>query len=162
MAKLSTFLWFDNQAEEAAKLYTSLFDDGRILKVAQIPLAGKDGDKVMKIVEFEMNGQTYAALDGGPLFPHSPAISLVVHCETQQELNKYWDKLTADGGAEVQCGWLRDKFGVSWQIVPAMMPKLLADGVGPRAEAIMRAVREMIKIDIATLQKAYDEAGAPV
>ena len=160
MTKLSNFLWFDNQAEEAATLYISLFADGRITRIVQIPLAGKNADKVMKLVEWEMNGQSYSALDGGPLFPHSPAFSFVVNCDTQEEIDHYWDKLTDGGGAEVECGWLRDKFGVSWQIMPAIVPQYLAEGVGPRAEAMMRALREMVKIDMATLQQAYNEAAS--
>lgn len=162
MAKLSTFLWFDNQAEEAATLYTSLFADGRIVKIVQIPLAGKDGDKVMKLVEFEMNGHTYSALDGGPLFKFNESILLVVHCDTQKELDYFWSTLTADGGREVQCGWLKDRFGISWQIVPSIFPKLMGTGEGAQAEATMRAVREMVKFDIGKVQRAYDEAASPV
>ena len=158
VAKLSTFLWFDNQAEQAAELYTSLFTDGRVLKKVKVPLAGKNGDKVMHIVEFEMNGQAYSAINGGPLFPFNQSFSLVVHCDTQEELDNYWEKLTANGGAEVQCGWLRDKFGVYWQIVPSFLPQLMGNGEGARVEAVMRALREMIKIDIAGLQKAYDQS----
>jgi predicted 3-demethylubiquinone-9 3-methyltransferase (glyoxalase superfamily) len=159
MPKFSTFLWFNNQAEEAARLYTSLFENSRLGKTVTVPGAGPDGKDVVQLVEFEMNGQQFTAFNGGPYCTFNDAISFVVHCENQDELDHYWKKLTADGGQEVQCGWLKDKFGVSWQIVPAILPQLMSKGDLVRSKSMMDALRTMKKLDIAGLQSAY-EAGA--
>jgi len=158
MARLSTFLWFNNQAEEAAQFYTSLFEHGRVLNTVRIPAAGPDGTETAQLVEFEINGQPFTAFNGGPQFTFNEAVSFVVHCETQEELDRYWESLIADGGQEIQCGWLRDRFGVSWQIVPKILPQLMRQGDQVRSEAMMRALRTMIKLDIARLKQAYEEA----
>lgn len=156
MPKTSIFLWFNNQAEEAARFYTSLFENSRILDSVLIPNAGPDGMETLQLVEFEINGQSYTAFNGGPHFTFNESISIVVKCDTQEELDKYWNSLTADGGTESQCGWLKDRFGVSWQIVPTILPQLMRKGDMRHAQSMMQALRTMKKLDIAKLQEAYD------
>ncbi len=132
--KITPCLWFDTQAEDAAKFYVGIFKNSRIGSVSRFPDAGKeihgkDAGSVM-VVEFEIEGQTFTALNGGPQFTFDEAVSFQVMCETQDEIDYYWSKLTADGGSEVQCGWLKDKFKLSWQIVPSIVPKLMSGGRG--------------------------------
>ena len=156
--RISPCLWFDSQAEEAARLYCSLFRNSRILRIARYGEAGHEihgrAPGSVMTVSFELDGQAFTALNGGPLFRFNEAISLQVHCDTQEELDRYWDGLAADGDpAAQQCGWLKDKYGVSWQIVPSALPDLLAD---PRqAERVMTALLGMKRLDIAALQRAY-------
>lgn len=155
MQKITPFLWFDNQAEEAAKFYTSIFPNSKMLHVSRYDedgakASGQQAGSVM-VVAFELDGQQFTALNGGPQFTFSEAISFMVNCETQEDIDHYWEKLSADPNAE-QCGWLKDKFGLSWQIVPTMLGELLSDP--KRSQAVMRALLRMKKIDIQTLQKA--------
>ena len=152
MQKITTFLWFDANAEEAMKFYVSIFKNSRIVST----MAGPDG-KVMTGT-FELEGQPFMALNGGPHFKFTEAISLFVSCETQAEVDDLWKKLTAGGGAESQCGWLKDKFGLSWQIIPTTLGKLLGDQNRKKAGAAMQAMLQMRKIDIQKLQEAYDRA----
>ena len=157
MPKLSTFLWFNNQAEEAATFYTSLFQNSRLGKTVHIPGSGPDGKEVVQLVEFELNGHPFVAFNGGPYCTFNDAVSFVIQCENQDELDLYWKRLTADGGQEVQCGWLRDKFGVSWQIIPNILSQLTSKGDSVRTRSMMDALRTMKKLDFAGLQRAYDE-----
>ncbi len=160
MQKITPFLWFNDNAEEAMEFYTSVFKDSKIVSIARYPdgpldgpMAGMEG-KVLTGV-FELNGQQFMALDGGPAFKFSEAISLYVECEDQEEVDYYWDKLLADpdGG---QCGWLKDKFGLSWQIVPKALPELLNDPDKDKSGRVMQAMMQMKKIDVPTLRQAYD------
>ena len=164
MQKITTFMWFDDKAEEAMKFYVSLFKNSKILGVTRYgdpppgaPTPWPKG-KVLTGV-FELAGQTFMALDGGPQFPFTEAISLYVSCETQNEVDDLWTKLTADGGQEVQCGWLKDKFGVSWQIVPSAYEDMMADPKGTPAQkhALMSALLQMTKLDIKALREAYEK-----
>lgn len=159
MQKITPFLWFDHQAEEAAKFYTSVFENsevGRILRYdeASAKGAGRPVGSVLTI-EFEIAGQKFTALNGGPEFKFNESISFVVNCETQNEVDYFWEKLIADGGRESQCGWLKDKFGVSWQITPTVLIDMLNDKDAKKAERVMKAMMQMQKIDIKTLEEAY-------
>ena len=157
MQKISPFLWFDNQAEEAASFYVSLFDDAEITNVARYPEGTPDlGGKAMT-VNFQLEGQEYTALNGGPQFTFTEAISLVVHCKDQDEVDFFWSQLT-EGGEESQCGWLKDRFGLSWQIVPDRLGELLGDPDSARSQAAMQAMLQMSKIEIKTLEDAADAA----
>jgi predicted 3-demethylubiquinone-9 3-methyltransferase (glyoxalase superfamily) len=161
MQKITPFLWFDTQAEEAANFYTSIFPRSKIGKVARYDEAGAKASgqaagSVMTI-EFELDGQRFVGLNGGPHFKFTEAISFVVDCETQEEVDEFWEKLSA-GGEESQCGWLKDKYGVSWQIVPSALVKLLNDPDPAKAARVMQAMLGMKKIHIPTLQQAYDQS----
>jgi predicted 3-demethylubiquinone-9 3-methyltransferase (glyoxalase superfamily) len=153
MQKISTFLWFEDQAEQAAKFYVSIFARSKITTVARYGAAGPGKPGSVMTVAFKINGQSFIALNGGPHYKITPAISFVITCATQKEIDGYWRKLTK-GGKEVQCGWLEDKFGVSWQVVPKNMPKLL------RNDTAMKAMMGMIKLDIAKLEHAAKEGDA--
>ena len=165
MQKITTFLWFDDKAEEAMKLYVSIFRNSRIVSITRYgdPPPGAPAHwpkgKVLTGV-FELDGQTFMALDGGPLFPFTEAISLYVSCQTQNEVDDLWAKLIADGGQEVQCGWLKDKFGVSWQIIPTAYEEMMNDPQGTPAqkEALMSALLKMKKLDVAQLKRAYEQS----
>jgi len=157
LQKITPFLWFDNQAEQAAKFYTSVFRKSKIVKIARY---GAEGEKVsgrpkgsVMTVEFEIEGQRFIALNGGPVFKFTEAVSFVVNCKTQAEVDYYWRKLSA-GGKEVQCGWLRDKFGLSWQIVPTILGELLSDKDKTKSQRVMQAMLQMVKLDIKTLKQA--------
>ena len=152
--KITTFLWFDNNAEEAANFYVSVFKNSRILTSARYP-EGSPGPKgTVMIVDFELDGQRFTALNGGPHFKFTEAISLLVHCKTQEEVDYYWEKLTADGGQESQCGWLKDKFGLSWQIAPDELLKVWSEGDPTKAQRVMQAMMGMKKLIIKDLQAA--------
>jgi predicted 3-demethylubiquinone-9 3-methyltransferase (glyoxalase superfamily) len=155
MQKITPFLWFDKNAEDAAKFYTSIFKSSKIAKIARYGDAGPGPKGSVMTVEFELNGEQFIALNGGPEFKFTEAISFVVNCESQEEIDYFWQKLTA-GGKEVQCGWLKDKFGLSWQIVPTAISKMLTDPDPAKSQRVMKAMLEMIKIDLPTLQRAYD------
>lgn len=150
MQKITTFLTFNDQAEQAANFYTSLFKDSKIEEIMRA------GDAVMG-VSFQLAGQHYNALNGGPSFTFTEGISLFVNCETQAEVDELWEKLTSDGGEESRCGWLKDKFGVSWQIIPSVLGEMLGDEDPEKAGRVMQAMLKMKKIDIKGLQDAYDQ-----
>ena len=152
MQKITTFLWFDHEAEEAAHFYASIFKNSKVLDVNRF--RGPDGQERVTVVKFELDGQQFIALNGGPHFKFTEAISLFVNCETQQEVDELWKKLT-DGGQESQCGWLKDRYGLSWQIVPSVLTKLLADPDPARSQRVMQAMLQMKKIDIEALKRAH-------
>ena len=158
MPTITPHLWFDNQSEAAAELYCSIFPDSRILSTRRYENTGPDRDQTVTTVEFEVVGQRVIALDGGPHFKLDEAFSFTVLCDTQAEVDEYWEKLTADGGEEGPCGWLKDKYGLSWQIVPKLLDELLQDEDRKRADAVMQAMLQMKRIDCDALQRAYDEA----
>ena len=156
--KITPFLWFDDQAEDAAKFYASVFKDSKIRKITRYDEeaakpTGRPTGSVMT-VEFEFEGQQFVALNGGPIFKFTEAISFVVNCESQDEVDYFWTRLSA-GGEESRCGWLKDKFGLSWQVVPTVLIEMLADKDGAKAKRVMHAMLQMDKIDIPTLKKAY-------
>jgi predicted 3-demethylubiquinone-9 3-methyltransferase (glyoxalase superfamily) len=148
-------LWFDTQAEEAAEFYTSLFPNSAIVNVARYTEAGPREPGTVMTVEFELNGQRFVGINGGPQFTFDEAVSFQITCETQEELDYYWDRLS-EGGEEGPCGWLKDRYGLSWQVVPTGMEELFADPDPQRAERALRAVLEMGKVDIAALRSAAD------
>ena len=154
MKKINPFLWFDSEAEQAAKFYIGIFRNSKIGKITHY---GKDGprpkDSVMT-VEFTLDKVDFVALNGGPQFKFTEAISFSVNCETQDEIDYFWEKLSADGGSTGPCGWLKDKFGLSWQVTPVFLSDMLADRDTEKANRIMKAIMEMDKIDIAALEKA--------
>ena len=152
---ITTFLTYDTQAEEAAKLYTSLFD-GTIKETMRYPAGGPKPEGSVLSVTFELLGQTYIALNGGPSFSFAQGFSLMVQVETQAEIDRLWQKLTENGGKEVQCGWLVDKFGVSWQIVPKQLSAMLSDKDRAKSGRAMKAMMGMGKLDLARLQSAFD------
>src|SRR5712692_5896052 len=159
MQKITPFLWFDSQAEDAVKFYVSIFKGSRIRGVTRYDdegakAAGRPKGSVMTVA-FELDGQEFTALNGGPVFKFTEAISLVVKCETQEEVDHFWEKLSA-GGQEVQCGWLKDRYGVSWQVVPTVLIELLQDKDPEKAKRVMAAMLKMKKIEIAALKRAYE------
>jgi predicted 3-demethylubiquinone-9 3-methyltransferase (glyoxalase superfamily) len=152
-SKIKPFLWFDDQAEEAAKFYTSVFRNSKMGRVLRFPEGSPRPAGMVLTVEFELEGQPFVALNGGPEFQHTPAVSFCVECEDQKEIDYYWDKLIA-GGKPVQCGWLADRYGLSWQIVPKGMDEYFSDKDPKRAERMMQAMHTMVKLDIAALEAA--------
>ncbi|MGH8540309.1 MAG: VOC family protein [Stenotrophobium sp.] len=154
--KITPLLWFDTQAEEAAKFYTSVFKNSKIVSVSHYGDGMPMPKGTVLTVAFEIEGQKFTALNAGPQFKFTEAVSFVVDCETQAEVDYYWDKLTADGGKPWQCGWLKDKYGLSWQIVPAILPKL-ASGDPARSGRVMQAMMQMVKLDIKKLEEAYGQ-----
>jgi predicted 3-demethylubiquinone-9 3-methyltransferase (glyoxalase superfamily) len=161
--KVTPFLWFDHQAEEAANFYVSIFKNSRIHGAARYDeeaskASGRPKGSVMTVA-FELDGQEFTALNGGPMFKFTEAISLVVHCETQPEVDHFWEKLSA-GGQEVQCGWLKDMFGVSWQVVPTVLPEMLQDKDPEKAKRVMAAMLQMKKLSIPELKRAYEGRSA--
>ncbi len=153
--KIVPNLWFDTEAEEAAEFYVSVFDNSRIVNVTHYTEAGPRPAGTVMTVEFELDGQRFVGIDGGPEFKFDEAVSFAIECETQEEVDYYWDKLL-EGGEESQCGWLKDRFGLSWQVVPTGMEELFADPDPKRAERAMRAMLGMRKLEIAALQRAAD------
>ena len=156
MQKITPFLWFDNQAEEAAKLYTSIFKNSRVTEVVRYGDAGPGPQGSVMTVAFELDGQEFVALNGGPVFKFTEAISFVVNCTSQEEVDELWEKLT-EGGEGGPMGWLKDKFGVSWQIVPTVLVELLNDPDPEKSKRVMEAMLKMKKLDIKTLQQAYEQ-----
>ena len=156
MQKIVTFLWFENQAEEAAEHYVSVFPDSRVLNVNRYSEGAPIPAGTAMLVTFQLAGQDFMALNGGPHDKFNDAISLCVNCETQAEIDELWDKLTADGGEEVQCGWLKDRFGVSWQIVPTAIADLVGGPDPAGAARATQAMLQMKKLDIAALRRAYE------
>lgn len=153
MQKISPFLWFENQAEEAAQFYTSIFPNSRIRDTSRYGDAGPGPKGSVMSVTFDLEGQEFLALNGGPMFRFSPAVSFFVKCSTQEEVDRYWTALSA-GGTPQQCGWLQDKYGLSWQIVPTVLGELLGDKDRARANRVMQAMMTMVKLDIAGLKAA--------
>lgn len=158
MQKITPFLWFDNQAEEAMHFYTSIFRNSRVGKVSRYGDAGPGPKGSVMSATFQLEGQEFMALNGGPHFKFTPAISFFVSCETQAEVDELWEKLSA-GGETQQCGWLKDKFGVSWQIIPTALGRMLADKDAKKSQGVMKAMLQMTKIDVNGLQRAYEQAG---
>ena len=160
MQKITPFLWFDDKAEEAVNFYVSIFKNSKIGSIARYGEAGAEVSGRQKgtvmTVTFQLDGQEFVALNGGPIFNFSPAISFVVNCETQEEVDKLWDKLS-EGGEREQCGWLKDKYGVSWQVVSTVLGEMLQDKDAERSERVMKAMLQMNKIDIEGLKKAYED-----
>lgn len=154
MQKITPFLWFDNNAEEAAELYVSIFKDSRILSVSRYGEAGPGPAGSAMSVTFELEGQQFMALNGGPQYKFTEAISLFVHCTTQEEVDDLWERLSA-GGEEGPCGWLKDRYGLSWQIVPSVLGEWLGDEDAERAKRVMQAMLQMKKLDIQRLKQAY-------
>jgi predicted 3-demethylubiquinone-9 3-methyltransferase (glyoxalase superfamily) len=155
MPNVTPFLWFDNNAEEAARYYTSVFKNSKILDVSRYGDAGPGPKGQVMVVRFQIEGQEFLALNGGPQFKFNEAVSFMVNCETQDEVDYYWEKLSA-GGQTIQCGWLRDKFGLSWQVTPTILLRLLQDPDPAKSQRVMQAMMQMIKIDIAGLRRAYE------
>jgi predicted 3-demethylubiquinone-9 3-methyltransferase (glyoxalase superfamily) len=153
--KITPFLWFDKQAEEAAQFYVSIFKNSKILNVSRYGDAGPGPKGSVMVVHFQVAGQEFTALNGGPRFKFSEAFSFVVNCENQKEIDEYWSKLTSGGGQESMCGWLKDKFGFSWQIVPAALSKLIEKDP-KKSDRVMHALLQMKKLDIAKLQAAAE------
>jgi len=155
MQKITTFLWFDNNAEEAMNCYVSIFPNSRILGVSRYGEAGPGPKGTVMVGTFELDGQKFMALNGGPQFKFTEAISLLVNCETQEEVDDLWEKLAA-GGRRDRCGWLKDKFGLSWQIIPSVLGELVQDKDTEKSRRVMEAMLKMDKIDIGLLKQAYE------
>ena len=159
MQKITPFLWFDHQAEEAANFYASIFKDSKIVSISRYgegvaEASGRPEGSVLTVT-FQLDGQEFTALNGGPEFKFTEAVSFMVNCETQEEVDELWRKLT-EGGEEVQCGWLKDKYGLSWQITPVALMEMIQDKDAEKANRVMKATLQMKKIDIATLKQAYE------
>jgi len=157
MQKITPCLWFDTEAEEAANFYVSLFEDSRIVNVAHFGEGAPRPAEMVLTVTFELAGQQFTALNGGPEFTFNEAVSFQVVCETQQEIDTFWDGLS-EGGEEGQCGWLKDRYGVSWQVIPVRLEELLSDPDPQKSQRAMQALLQMRKLDIATLQRAAEQA----
>jgi predicted 3-demethylubiquinone-9 3-methyltransferase (glyoxalase superfamily) len=153
MQKITPFLWFDDNAEEAAKFYTSVFKNSKMGDIIHYGEAGPGQAGTVMIVTFELEGQKFTAVNGGPRFKFTEAISMVVNCETQEEIDYFWEKLS-DGGEKSRCGWLTDKFGLSWQVVPTVVAELMSDKDPARSQRVMNAVLQMDKLDIAAMKQA--------
>lgn len=154
MQKITPFLWFDNQAEDAAKFYASIFKNSKVGAITRYGEAGPGTPGSVLTVEFELDGLSFVGLNGGPHFKFTEAISMQIACETQEEVDRLWSKLTEDGGQPGQCGWLKDKFGLSWQVVPTALPRLLKQPDAEKANRVMQAMLQMTKIEIAELERA--------
>jgi predicted 3-demethylubiquinone-9 3-methyltransferase (glyoxalase superfamily) len=154
--KITPFLWFDHQAEESANFYTSIFPNSKIIRVIRCVEGGPRPAGAVLTVEFQLEGLTFVALNGGPYHKFTEAVSFVVNCQTQEEVDTYWDKLTA-GGAPIECGWLKDKYGLCWQIVPTLLLDLLAGSAPAKAQRAMQAMMGMKKLDIAALRQAAEK-----
>ena len=155
MQKITPFLWFDTQAEEAAKFYASVFKNSKVISTTRYGEAGPGPKGSVMTVEFDLEGQRFVGLNGGPQFKFTEAVSFVVNCTTQEEVDYFWEKLS-EGGQEVQCGWLKDKYGLSWQVVPTILIEFLQDKDPVKAQRVMKAMMQMKKIEIEPLKRAYD------
>ena len=155
MQKITPFLWFDGKAEEAMRFYVSIFKNSKAGSITRYGDAGPGPKGTVMIVTFQLDGQEFIALNGGPQFTFSPAISLVVNCETQGEVDAFWEKLS-EGGEKLQCGWLKDKYGLSWQIVPTVLGEMMQDKDAEKSQRVMKAMLQMNKIDIGRLKQAYE------
>jgi predicted 3-demethylubiquinone-9 3-methyltransferase (glyoxalase superfamily) len=157
MQMITPFLWFDNNAEEAAKFYVSIFKNSKIVSVARYGDAGPGPKGTVMTVAFQLEGQEFVALNGGPLFKFNEAISFVVNCETQAEIDEFWEKLS-EGGEKSRCGWLKDRYGLSWQVVPTVLGEMLQNKDPKKSQGVMQAMLQMDKMDIAALKQAYEKA----
>jgi predicted 3-demethylubiquinone-9 3-methyltransferase (glyoxalase superfamily) len=156
MQKITPFLWFNDNAEEAVNFYTSIFKNSKIINIMRHGEGGPGAKGTIMSITFQLEGQEFIALNGGPTYSFTPAISLFVKCETQEQVNDLWDRLS-DGGEQVQCGWLKDKFGLSWQIVPIVLGEMLKDKDPGKASRVMKAMLQMKKLDINILRRAYQQ-----
>lgn len=156
MQKITPFLWFNDQAEEAAKFYVSIFNNSKMGRIGRFGDAGPGPKGSVMSVTFQLADQEFMALNGGPLFTFTPAISFFVNCETQQEVDELWEKLS-EGGKKERCGWLKDKFGLSWQIIPTALGKMLGDNDPKKSQRVMKAMMGMTKIEIKGLKRAYEQ-----
>ncbi len=156
MQKITPFLWFDDKAEEAAKFYVSIFPNSKVLDVTRYGDAGPGPKGTVMTARFELNGQEFTALNGGPLFKFTEAVSFVVNCETQKEVDYFWEKLS-EGGEKSRCGWLKDKYGLSWQIVPTVLFEMMQDEDAEKSQRVTKALLQMDKIDIEGLKQAYEQ-----
>ncbi|MGV3618895.1 MAG: VOC family protein [Fimbriimonas sp.] len=156
MQKITPFLWFDNDAEEAVNLYVSIFKDAKITEISRYPEGGPAPAGQAMVVAFELFGQQFQALNAGPMFKFTEAVSFVVNCETQDEVDYYWNALTKDGGEGSMCGWVKDKYGLSWQVTPTALGRLYSTGTPEQSQRVMAAMMEMRKLDIGALQRAYN------
>lgn len=156
MSKIAPFLWFENQAEEATNFYVSIFKNSKVTNISRYGEGSPGQAGTVMTTNFELDGQEFIALNGGPLFSFSSATSFFVKCETQEEVDHYWDSLSADGGEEQRCGWLKDKYGVTWQIVPNILGELLGDEDPEKSKRVLDAMLQMDKIEISKLKQAYD------
>jgi predicted 3-demethylubiquinone-9 3-methyltransferase (glyoxalase superfamily) len=159
MKKITPFLWFDGKAEEAMNFYVSIFKNSKVVGITRYGEAGPGPKGTVMTAKFELDGQEFVALNGGPLFTFTEAISFVVNCETQQEVDEFWEKLSK-GGTKSRCGWLKDKYGLSWQIVPTVLPELIQDKDPEKSQRVMQAMLQMDKIEIEALKRAYLGSGA--
>jgi predicted 3-demethylubiquinone-9 3-methyltransferase (glyoxalase superfamily) len=157
MQRITPFLWFNDQAEEAANFYVSIFKNSKVVRISRNGEGGPGPKGSVMSTTFQLDGQEFYALNGGPMFTFTPAISFFIHCETQEEIDDFWEKLSA-GGKQERCGWLKDKFGVSWQVVPSILGKLLQDPDPSKSKRVMTAMLAMNKLDIKGLQQAADGA----
>jgi len=158
MQKITPFLWFDHQAEEAAKFYVSLFKNSKILNIARYGEEAPMPKGMVMTVDFVLEGERFTALNGGPMFKFTEAISFLVNCESQDEVDMLWKKLASNGGVEGQCGWLKDKYRLSWQIVPTALGQMLSDPDPEKAQRVMSAMLKMKKINVETLRQAYNQS----
>jgi len=156
--KITPFLWFDTQAEEAMNFYVSVFKNSEVLGVNRLPEGTPGPAGSVLTASFRLNGQEFVALNGGPQFKFTEAVSFLIDCESQEEVDYYWNALTADGGEQSQCGWLKDKYGLSWQVIPRILMELMGDKDPTKAGAVMQAMLQMRKIEIPKLQEAYNNA----
>lgn len=156
MQKISTFIWFDNNAEDAMNFYLPIFKNSKVISAVRNPPGAPGPAGALLVASIQLEGQEFVLMNGGPGHPLTDAISLTVNCISQDEVDHYWDRLLAGGGTPVACGWLKDKFGLSWQVTPTMLPKLLGDPDKAKAGRVMQAMMKMIKLDIPTLQAAAD------
>ncbi|HEY4287448.1 MAG TPA: VOC family protein [Puia sp.] len=157
MQKISPFLWFDSNAEEAMNFYLSVFKDSKLIRVARNPPGGPGPEGSLLVASIQLEGQEIILMNGGPGHPLTDAISLTINCETQEEVDYYWDHLLAGGGNEIACGWLKDRFGLYWQVTPIILPQLLSDPDKAKAGRVMQAMMKMIKLDIAAVKAAADK-----
>jgi len=155
MQKITPFWWFNDKAEEAATFYTSIFKNSKIVNVSRYGEAGPGPKGTVMVVKFQLEGQEFLALNGGPQFTFTPAVSFVVNCKTQREVDEFWEKLS-EGGKTNQCGWLQDKYGLSWQIVPTALGEMLQDKDPKKSQRVMKAMLQMTKIEIQRLKQAYE------
>jgi predicted 3-demethylubiquinone-9 3-methyltransferase (glyoxalase superfamily) len=159
MQKITPFLWFDGQAEEAMNFYVSIFKDSKVLGVSRYGEAGPGPKGTVMVATFQLEGQNFCALNGGPQFTFSPAISFFVDCQTQQEIDELWQKLS-EGGKTQRCGWLQDKYGLSWQIIPSVLSNMMQDKDPEKANRVMTAMLQMDKLDLERLKQAYEKGGS--